>query len=84
MNPLHRILTLAAGLSVLLSPISAVKGDAVEVHADGTAQQRKPLGAIVNVNPGMEEFSDFPANGVGVGKDKDVKAHTVNVRYCSS
>jgi len=86
MPPLHRLLVIAAGLSVLaLSSLSVIKGDVVEIGTDGTAQRRKPLGAGVNVNT-MDEFSDVPASNsmADGGKGQDVKDHTINIRYCSS
>jgi len=84
MPPLHRLLVIAAGLSVLaLSSLSVIKGDVVEIGTDGTAQRRKPVGAGVNT---MDEFSDVPASNsmADGGKGQDVKDHTINIRYCSS
>jgi len=80
MPPLHRLLVIAAGLSVLaLSSLSVIKGDVVEIGTDGTAQRRKPVGA-------GDEFSDVPASNsmADGGKGQDVKDHTINIRYCSS
>eukprot|EP00588_Corethron_pennatum_P015403 CAMPEP_0194279752 /NCGR_PEP_ID=MMETSP0169-20130528/14106_1 /TAXON_ID=218684 /ORGANISM="Corethron pennatum, Strain L29A3" /LENGTH=87 /DNA_ID=CAMNT_0039024215 /DNA_START=51 /DNA_END=314 /DNA_ORIENTATION=- len=87
MPPLHRLLVIAAGLSVLaLSSLSVIKGDVVEIGSDGTAARRKPVGAGVNVNTAMDEFSDVPASNsmADGGQGPDVKDHTVNIRYCSS